>query len=327
VAQAALIHHPANWPDLISFTPLTVRDHQIESRKVPKTNVPEQVEPSLTVATHVNVRRVDVFNVRGHKNTNPSASPAKIVVLLLFSICTPHVAMPTTVMAVFTPTLVTIGVDGLGTYHLEGKDIPVKACKVLATEDTIYVASGDIPERIKENVLSIVDWFAASDDTLNSSALRFSVESMMAKNRANDPVRYSKYTPGARVLTFHVARPNHGRIWFRATYFVVTQLGNVTAGHLDFRDASIPFDSAAAHYLPQIPKDFATADPIKLIRRGIRAAFEQPDSASGPPLTIVQVTPKKIHWVAYGNCKDDGSNAWDTTPPEVPRPRRRSPKR
>lgn len=88
-------------------------------------------------------------------------SPAKIAVLSLFFVCTPKLAISTTVMAVFTPTLVTIGVDGLGTYRRAGEAVPIKSCKALATEDTVYVASGSIPEHMKENVIAIGDWFAA----------------------------------------------------------------------------------------------------------------------------------------------------------------------
>ena len=29
----------------------------------------------------------------------------------------------------------------------------------------------------------------------------------------------------------------------------------------------------------------------------------------------LQITPNKINWIDHGNCKDDGTNAWDTTPP------------
>ncbi|MBV9769362.1 MAG: hypothetical protein JOZ32_07315 [Bryobacterales bacterium] len=191
----------------------------------------------------------------------------------------------------------------------------MKSCKALAKEETIYVASGDIPEKMKENVLAIGDWFTATDTTLNSSALRASVESTMAQVRVNDPARYSRYKPDARVLTFHVARPNHGTIRFRATFFAVTRFGNVSVSHIDFKDATVAFDSAAENYRPPMTRDFAKTNPVELVRSGIRGAFEQPDSFSGPPITIVQITPNKIHWVAYGNCKQDGSNAWDTTPP------------
>ncbi len=275
----------------------------------------KKMEPDLAVATNVNIRKVDVFNVRGYKKTKAVAFPAKVFVLPIFLICAPRLATPTTVMAVFTSTLVTIGADGLGTYRLEGKTIPIKACKVLATEDTVYVASGDIPERIRENVLAVGDWFAASDNSLNSSALKLAVESMMSQKRVNDPARYSKYRPGAKLLTILAARPNHGKVQFRATIFVVTQFQSVAASQHDIK-TGIAFDSAATNYLPPVPTTNITkADPLKLIRAGIRGAFERPDSFSGPPITIVQITTKKIHWVAYGNCKHDGSNAWDTTPP------------
>jgi hypothetical protein len=64
-----------------------------------------------------------------------------------------------------------------------------------------------------------------------------------------------------------------------------------------------------------MPKDVFGTDPLELVRNGIHGAFAQPDSASGPPITILQITPNRIIWIEHGNCKDDGSNAWDTTPP------------
>jgi hypothetical protein len=252
---------------------------------------------------------------REHVNTKAIARPTKIFILLLFLICTPRVAISTTVMAVFTPTLVTIGVDGLGTYSYEGKDVPLKACKALVAENTVYVASGQIPEGIRGSVLAMGDWFSVSDETLNSSALRTSIEAMRNRAVVSDPARSSKYAPGSRVLTIAVARPSGGRIRFRVTFFLATQIGTVIATHQDLTEAGVTFDSGAPSYLPPMPKDFLKADPLELVRNGVQGAFTRPDSFSGPPITLLQITPYKINWVDHGNCRDDGNNAWDTTPP------------
>jgi len=215
-------------------------------------------------------------------------------------------------MAVYTPNLVTIGVDGLGTYQSEGKDIPTRACKALATGNTVYVASGQIPEQLKNNVLAIGDWFGTEDFALNSSALGSSVQAMLTRIRTSDAGRFPQ---GARILTLVAARPNHGGIRFRVTAFTAAQFGDVTASHQDITETGVTFDSAANGYRPTIPKNFATANPLKLVRIGIQGAFKRPGSFSGPPITLLQVTPDKIRWVTYGNCQTDGGNTWDTTPP------------
>jgi hypothetical protein len=183
-------------------------------------------------------------------------------------------------------------------------------------DNTVYVASGHIPVGIKDRVLALGDWFDVTDETINASDLRASVDAMKDQAMTNDPTRAARYAPGGRLLTITVARPNHGMIRFRVTFFLLTQFGRVMATHRDFTESGVVFDSGAENYRPAMPKEVFTVDPLALVRTGIQGAFAEPDSASGPPITLIQITPDKINWIDHGNCNNDGTNAWDTTPPK-----------
>jgi hypothetical protein len=229
--------------------------------------------------------------------------------LLVLAALSSTLAMGTNVIAEWSPTLVTIGVDGKGTYHANGKDTAVASCKALRNGNTLYVAAGDIPPSLKASVLSIRDESEAVVHASND-AIAGSLQSLTIRK-----THYPPYRPGAEVLALYAARFDLKKVTFRITRFVIGQYGIVRAEPHDLPGSSLLCACPKDHPVP-LPRDWANLDPVKMIRDAFATLFQYPDATSGPPLTIVKVTPAGVEWLEPGNCLADGGNAWDTTPPQ-----------
>lgn len=111
--------------------------------------------------------------------------------LLIGTVFATQLVFGTSVIVEWSPSLVTIGVDGKGTYRSQGKETSIPSCKALQVGNTVYVAAGDIPRRLKQDVLQIKDWFTADASLLTSSPLVADLQETVSQNRIHDPAHYT----------------------------------------------------------------------------------------------------------------------------------------
>jgi hypothetical protein len=219
-----------------------------------------------------------------------------LVKLLACVVILARLAGATDVMARWSPTLIVIGVDGKGTRNFNGRDEVVKSCKVLRSVDTAYIAAGVIPPKLKENVQRAED----------SEAIKLSLQAERLQIQREEPARYGNQHVGDSLLTIFAASFTSKTVTLRLTRFVLAQDGTITVQPHIF-DGDEILCLCPRHMPP--PNNWGELDPTNVIKDTLTKIFEN-DKTSGPPITIVRVTPGKIELPELGNCEADGSNAW-----------------
>jgi len=233
------------------------------------------------------------------------------IISFLLAVSLPRLASGTDVIARWSANLVVIGVDGKGTLHINGKDEPTKSCKALRNNNTVYVAAGIIPLGLRENVPRVEATSAGGIRSLarSNEAIVLSLQSERRRIQREDPVRYGSQRIGSDLLTIYAASFTRETVSLRITNFVLGQNETISAT----RPLDTSGDDIVCHCprnLPvPIPGDWRARDPVKVISEALATLFEH-DESSGPPITVVRITPGNIEWPKRGNCKADGSNAW-----------------
>jgi len=216
-------------------------------------------------------------------------------------------ATGTSFIVVWGPAVVAVAVDGRGTYHANGTDRAIPACKALRIGDTVYTAAGDIPPGLKDTITT-------AGISAGGHKVATSVQGLVFQNRLHDPTYYSKYRPGYVILTILSVRVGLKAGGKQLTQFLIGEHDGIVARTIELSGATGIF-CACLGQPPAPPIGWEKGSPTKFVRDALTAGF-QSDPFSGPPLTIIRVTPNKAEWLELGNCKADGSNAWDTTPPQ-----------
>jgi hypothetical protein len=189
-----------------------------------------------------------------------------------------------------------IGVDGKGTLHINGKDSAVKSCKALQRGNTVYVTSGGIPPGLREIIRSN----GALTEKTNKEIVK-SLEAMIGRIMTHDPARYSQYRPGYPALTIFASQFTLLGVILTRTTFVSQGKGAVVPETTIASGSNILCLCDTSRPVP-IPPNWAFAEPTETIKKAFTILFKY-DTFSGPPVTIVRITPGKIEWL--GACRDE----------------------
>ncbi len=222
-------------------------------------------------------------------------------------------AIGTTVVVIWTPEHVILGVDGRGTLHRDGADQYFTACKAMSANGAVYVAEGIITSDLRAIIASAGPPARSEGVERLNESIKDSLSRNLRGVKNGDPVRYSQFKSGSPIFSLYTAWPNQDSAALRVARFslapddsILSETKIWSGGKKD--DGTILYEIRPGDPKP-IPKDWLKSDHVQVVKT-VMERLTANDPSTGPPLTFIRVTSTDIEWLEPGKCEGGGANAW-----------------
>ena len=238
--------------------------------------------------------------------------------LLISLLALAEILPATTVVVLRTPKHAVLGVDGRSTSVVNGRKRRAVACKAAAIDNVVYVVEGYVSFDIR----SILETGGSPADPASAARahdlIRRALTTALPGIRRNDPARWSQLTSGNTLFALYAAWANQESARVSITQFSLTPDGRSVDSQTKQWDSVDPnagmvFWDAVKRAPHPFPDDWPQNDHVQTVK-AVLTDLVATDPESGPPLTLIRVTPAGIDWLDRGACEPDGSNAFRSEP-------------